>query len=116
MAATKRISIRLLRTLLPIWQEILRLQDWNIDLKVVNRMDEGEGYAIADSKYKMATIAIKLNNKWEAENILVHEMLHVAMSGFHDPIEEGSKEDTLLETFVDQTAKALVALRRKSAQ
>lgn len=114
--AAKRISIRLLRTLLPIWQEILRIQDWDIKLKVVATVDGGEGYAIADSKYKMATIAIKRHNKWEAEEILVHELLHVAMSGFHDPIKENSMEDINLETFVDKTAKTLVALRRKCAQ
>lgn len=116
MAATKRISIRLLRKLLPVWQEILRLQDWDIKLRVVPKLDQGEAYAQSDAKYKLASLVFRLRTDWDLEELLVHELLHVAMSGFDNRIQDGSTEDIFLETFVDKTAKAMVALRRKCAQ
>ena len=111
MAKLNRISIRELRRLLPIWQEILRIQDWDIKVEVAKKLDHGEAYCIPDAKYKMAQIVFKQYTSWETEDLLVHELMHVAMSGFDNSIADGSPEDTQLETFVDKTAKTLVRLR-----
>jgi hypothetical protein len=111
VAKLNRISIRELRRLLPIWQEILRIQDWDIKVEVVKDIPTfEEAYVNHDYIYKTAKITFRLYTTWETEQILVHELLHVAMSGFDGSIVDDSTEDILLETFVDHTAKALVRM------
>lgn len=111
-----------LETLLPIWQKILRLQDWDFKIKIVDDLKGALATSDCDRKYRQVLLKFcrytpdSSTPDDDPEDTLVHEMIHAAMCPFDFKIGYSSPEFDLVETFVDQTAKALVALRRKNAQ
>lgn len=110
-----------LETLCVTWQKILRLQDWSITVRLVERSElpDASGHADFLANNKRALIKVIKEEKYDedicmepydGELILVHEMLHIQ---FNDVDKEGSPA---YEAAIDLTASALVALRRANAR
>ena len=104
------------------WQQILRLQDWDIEIIYVKpcELDPHTGGQVirCDGK-KAARIKVLdpecydpcLIVKQDVEYTVVHELVHV-----HFAIFDGLKgaEDTLYEQGIHRLASSLLALKRKS--
>lgn len=103
------------------WQERLRLQDWDIVVRLVRKRDfaikDGvDGECEWESQNKIAIIRIldpidydpDCILEQDIERTLVHELLHLHFALFR---EEGIRE-TLLEQAICAISKTLVALAR----
>lgn len=105
------------------WQKILRLQDWNIIVKIVrergmNKPDR-EGEITIFHKAKEANIRLldpvdyppTCTQPQDMEAVLVHELLHIQFEFCID-----DEDNTAMEIAVELTAQALVNLKRKGIQ
>lgn len=117
---THSVKKQTLVKLLETWQKILRLQDWDIKLKVVTNLDGCLARCEPNPKYKTAVITFctktpgHLEDNSDLEITLVHELLHIHHSPVSFLIKEDSWEDWSAESMIDQLAHALVALHRDS--
>ena len=110
------------------WQKILRLQDWEIVLKISRHDDMGLDEVCGSSNWVLARgeAILKLLDPidyssdivfpQDQEVTLVHELLHLHYAPFSENFERGSLEHIALEKSIEVTAKALVALKRGDAQ
>jgi len=108
-----------LQTLCVQWQKTLRLQDWDVRLKLVRQREipEKQGECAWLVSKKQATVKIldsidySPNLEWlqDQETTLVHELIHL----HYAPIDhtEGLSEK-ILEQAVNSMALALVELKR----
>lgn len=120
---------------LRFWQELLRLQDWNIELRIVRQFTLDDPDTLAECEYylerKDAIIRIVIpedldrfedvylgNEARDYDITLVHELLHLHFAQFAPPEDEVVHEqviNTLSRAFVklyriagpEQTNKAL---------
>jgi hypothetical protein len=107
------------------WQEILRLQDWDIILRIARRddmgLDEVNGTCTWTLPRNEAIIKILDPIDYpndcifpqDQEVTLVHELLHLHYAPFSDQFTRDSLEYIGLERCIDVTAKTLVSLKRK---
>lgn len=102
------------------WQKRLRLQDWNITLKLVTYGDIEAAGCCSQDRYKNAVIKIARHGgtpeKWlvgtDYEETLVHELLHLYTEGFDRKLDENSAEERAMELMVERLSVALVNLKR----
>ena len=88
------VDVNRLEELINKWQDILRLRDWDIKLKIVETEWRKSGDIKIDMDDKKAVMLI--NNKPKSENLeelVVHELLHLKLWGM----------DQMLEGFIIQT-------------
>lgn len=124
----KHLTLIEARTLCEMWQKILRLQDWVVEVKIArgNGMDLGPMYlgsVTSNTKRKVALIKLLDPSDWNSDTMvpqdmevtLVHELLHLQCKGFDHLIKEDSLEDTGYEQMIILTSHALVYLRRAGA-
>ena len=104
---------------LRFWQELLRLQDWDIDISFAHHHDiDGFGHVFWTQEKKKATINITFPNEMEGmshkdpEKTLVHELLHLHFSTTCRR-KDGSFEDKIQDASIDQVAIALLKLYRR---
>ena len=120
-------SIVDLTTLLPKWQKILRLEDWDIHVKMVRHYELAGGENAGSCHYSVtlreATLQVMdpIDNSHEypedIEEVLVHELVHLVFSGI-DNGETGQIEGAsriFYEQAVEATARALIQLDRRAA-
>jgi hypothetical protein len=120
-----------LRKLCAIWQKRLRLQDWDVKASIKScdkmMMDQATGVCSPDLRTKTARIHVLAPHdfrcedwEYDAEQILVHELLHLHFAGcgfdLNDcPDEDDCEYDTRqLEQAIDLTAYALVNAYREA--
>ena len=109
-----------LEKLLAKWQRLLRLQDWNIQVRFVrgHEIDDCQARIKHNDNYKCAIVKLRDPQDWppgdwpeDSESDLVHELLHLHMSPF-----DGSKADTqeavCLEQAIECITQALVKVER----
>ena len=74
------------------WQDILRLRDWDIILRIVKSKWKRSGDIKIDLDDKKAVLLINHNPKCEKqeelEELVVHELLHVKLYGMDQMIED----------------------------
>lgn len=104
------------------WQDILKLNDWDIVVEV-GRPDElsepdREGEAFINLAKGEALIRLLDPNAmydfpfpYDMEKVLVHELLHLSCASF-EPEEDPLRHD-LWERMIEQTAKTMVEFQRK---
>lgn len=113
------------------WQTILRLQDWNIILKLVRRHDMGVQGAIGCSDYAIdhKDCFIELcapedlytyharfaGEETDYEITLVHELLHLHFAPFMADETKDAHSNTYQELAINTLARSLVHLDRKGA-
>lgn len=106
---------------LPEWQKILRLQDWDVGVKLVRARDMGEGNlgeVKTNSEHKRAEISLLdpvdhdpvRQISYDMEETLVHELLHLHFDPFL--AKDETSEATAQEQAINAMATALVTLKR----
>lgn len=94
------------------WQQRLRMADWDMSVSIVSS-DELRG-GIGDVDFDLAPRDAKIrildpndstDDRYDAEEILVHEMIHVIMARIED--------DPELEPVICQLAKSFVKAYRR---
>ena len=86
---TDGINKNNIQELLAKWQKILRLQDWDIELEVVDREWRKSGDVKIDLCNKQAVLLI--NSKPKCDNLnelIIHELLHIKLWGMDQMIED----------------------------
>ncbi len=111
------------------WQNILRLRDWDIIVRIVETKWRKSGDIKVDLEDKKAVLLINQNPKTceNVEELVIHELLHLKLYGMDQMIENllsavyGRKEDDakrefaytqfmiLLESTVEDLAKGYLA-------
>lgn len=121
------IDVNRLEKLIKKWQDVLRLRDWDIKLKIVETEWRKSGDIKIDMDDKKAVMLINDNPKsTNLEELVVHELLHLKLWGMDQMIEgfiiQTFGEDdndvkkefamtqffTLLESTVEDLAKGLL--------
>lgn len=121
------VNVNRLEELIKKWQDILRLRDWDIKLKIVEKEWRKSGDIKIDMDDKKAVMLINNNPKsTNLEELVVHELLHLKLWGMDQMIEgfivQTFGEDdndvkkefamtqffTLLESTVEDLAKAFL--------
>jgi hypothetical protein len=84
-----RINVADVQEYLTKWQHILRLRDWNVQLQIVETKWRKSGDIKIDLEDKKAVLLINQNPKSEnAEELVVHELLHLKLYGMDQMIED----------------------------
>ncbi len=118
------------------WQNILRLRDWDIRVRIVKTKWRKSGDIKIDLDDKKAVLLInhtpKCEKLEELEELIVHELLHVKLYGMDQMIEEllslvyGKKEGpkrefavtqfmVLLESTVEDLTKGYLAVTKSQS-
>lgn len=125
-----KVSEKEIGNYLEKWQDILRLRDWDILVKIVKTKWRKSGDIKVDLEDKKAVLLINQTPKCERleelEELVVHELLHLKLYGIDQMIEdllslvygkkESSKRDfaetqfmVLLESTVEDLTKGYLA-------
>ena len=71
------------------WQDILRLRDWDIVVKIVKKKWRKSGDIKIDMEDKKAVLLVNSKPKCDnLEELIVHELLHVKLYGMDQMIED----------------------------
>lgn len=91
---------------LPFWQNILRLEDWRVEVLITraSEMGDAEGLNYIHPEEMLSQIHLR---RGASEETLVHELLHLVFDG-DGPLRE---YDVLHERGINRVAGALVRLR-----
>ncbi|WP_066498182.1 hypothetical protein [Abyssisolibacter fermentans] len=82
------LNVSKLEELIDKWQDILRLRDWDIKLKIVDTEWRKSGDIKIDMDDKKAVMLINNNPKsTNLEELVVHELLHLKLWGMDQMIE-----------------------------
>ena len=108
------------------WQQVLRLQDWDVRCKFVRQREMTDSGCAGECRFqlekKQAVIYVidpidwPPNCAWpqDVEKTLVHELLHLHMAPFqpsHDTLEH-----VMMEQAIESIATGLVRLRRANSE
>lgn len=113
----KDVTFQTLNELVCKWQELLRLQDWDIYIAFVDKDTLDRGQVASSTVYMLRKKAylrfVHPDQFGEAslvpedlEQSVVHELLHIPLNAME------VANETLHEQFVDQMANLLVGLHR----
>lgn len=119
-----------LEALAESWQTALRLQDWDVEVKVVRLKELGKsknGDIFYDVRKKDALVrlldprdekAAGLRAPLDHEYTLVHELLHLHWAGLEGAVKDGPLLELIMEQGIHASANLMVQLLRamKSAQ
>ena len=96
------------------YSAILRIQDWNIKIKLVDRetIDNNDGSVKIDAYYKRATIMLPTSesmpvcndNPYNMLENLLHEMVHVVFFMANQKIPKDTLDYCLWESSIDRMA------------
>ena len=82
------VSIDKIQELIEKWQDILRLRDWDIRVRIVETEWRKSGDIKMDMDDKKAVILINNNPKsTNLEELVVHELLHLKLWGMDQMLE-----------------------------
>lgn len=82
------VDVNKLEKLINKWQEILRLRDWDIKLKIVDTEWRKSGDIKIDMDDRKAVMLINNNPKsTNLEELVVHELLHLKLWGLDQMLE-----------------------------
>ena len=102
------------KKLLSFWKKLLRLQDWEIEVKEMipdaEQEHVGEVAFVLERKYAQISLLSPQATDEDIEDTLVHELIHIHLAPFWP--EEDAQKVVLAEQAVDSLARAFVALRR----
>jgi len=106
------------------WQELLRLQDWDIDLQICRWRDMPSPYAVGSVKWRLSDkhVVVKIldpidigeGQSNDMEMTMVHELVHVMFAVGHNGIlDDDSMISDMIEQAVERVATALINLDRR---
>ena len=102
------------------WQRILRIEDWDLDVRIVHATELGNDTGLCERSAALRFARIRISEPsqlspstpWfhrDVEITLVHEMIHVLMP----PDRSDEAYSLCAEQGTDSLARALVALDRR---
>lgn len=95
------------------WQRILRLQNWEIDVRWMLKSDDhfecSNGYCVWSEQHKSAKIVISKESE-DIEQTVVHECLHLLLHG-NKPIERAMRGDLVGQEFAINTLASVLTSR-----
>lgn len=101
-----------LEKLLKLWQKRLRLQDWDIEIALVPKVEGVEGMSMVFGgtmcRPSMMEASVQILNNledYDTELTLVHELLHVVFGGMQPP---DGLFDHMFEVGVEKVARTLM--------
>lgn len=118
------MSEKELNALCGIWQRRLRLQDWDVKVRLVRERDLHNSNNQGECEWSISTKAAVVriidpvdyspDCAWpqDMERVLVHELLHLHFAPFS--AECGTAEDVAQEQAIHALSQALVELARRS--
>lgn len=119
MFSTQRLTEQQAWELLREWQEELRLQDWNIKLRITREIAPRHGYASICETKTCAYIrlldpvaALVEMEPLDMELALVHELLHVQLAAFMQR-EKKTHQDIIQEQAIHKLSLHLVRMKRE---
>jgi len=105
------------------WQEILRLQDWDVIIELVHHHElNGVIAAVSSNEYlKVARISLLRAEELRKEDMdmessLVHELLHVHTKDWEILNRKYEHSDVLQEQAIESLTKAIIKLNRKTVK
>lgn len=113
-----------LQRLTKFWQKVLRLQDWELEVRITRGRDmaddghQGECHYIQSLKQAKILIVDPIDypsEAWEPQDIertLCHELLHLHFAPFYSEKSEDDPERTAQEQAIEILARAYVNLKR----
>jgi hypothetical protein len=117
-----------LQARLEYWQACLRLQDWDIEVRLVRGATIGQGTSgelhtfrlkkralikiLREDDYEAALEGAVFDQPHDMEYTLVHELVHLALDACTVQFDPGTIQETAEEHAVHALASALVALDR----
>jgi len=112
------LTIDELEDLCAKYQKLLRIQDWNIDIKIVHPSELEEKNTLAHVHARLhsmyATIQFAdpevMKDVGNMHQTLIHELLHVVFHGLEPSTENAKIYDSLWESGIDRTANAIYQL------
>ena len=117
------LDIEQLAELCDYWQDILRLQDWDIHLRVARQTEMGMENAQGACSYQMCsgTAFISIldpidyvgNLPQDMEHTLVHELIHLHFATFDETVDYERPEGMYLERAIERITEALLFMRRE---
>jgi hypothetical protein len=108
-----------------LWQKRLLLRDWAIEASLVRASDFGDfdQMGLCEFYFQTCKAVISIldpidyhpsfHHPYDAEWILVHEMLHVVLARLSNGMPEGSAPEDDLEVTINKLTEALVRAYRK---
>ncbi len=97
------------------WQEILKISDWDVEIKFDKPRDMPDGIIglcrpMTTQKYARVSILhpTDMDPSEDFETVLVHELLHIVFHGELIGIPRKGVESVLFEQAIQATAEALV--------
>lgn len=107
------------------WKDVLNLKHWDIKAEYAPSYEMGRYVGEVNHHEKIYTARIKIKYEkdynptnfepYDAELVLVHELIHVLFCMFSDYAQENEERGIEYERAVEMTARALVNLRRNKA-
>jgi hypothetical protein len=83
------VDVKKLENLMNKWQGILRLRDWDLSLRIVEKEWRKSGDIKIDTSNKKAVMLINNNPTCtNMEELVVHELLHLKLWGMDQMIED----------------------------
>lgn len=118
------IDLEEMQRLCQEWQNVLRLEHWDVALSIVRRadMDLVDCQGSCNWTQSTALAVIKLLDPvdyptspfpYDMELVLVHELLHLHFCPFDDCTDVNDLKDIMLERAIEHIARALVDTKRK---
>jgi len=95
------------------WQKLLRLEDWDIEVRLKTEINsKGWLGCVAQQPFKWAAIITLKSDKSddEIESTLVHEMVHIVLSGLAYLVDNEMKINLVEEQAVHKLATCLMLL------
>ena len=84
-----KVTRHQIETLLNKWQAILRLQDWDIKIKIIRTKWRKSGDIKIDMEDKLAVLMVNHTPKCEnLEELVLHELIHLKLWGMDQMIDD----------------------------
>lgn len=117
------MTIEELRERCTVWQERLRLQDWDVDLRVVRQWEVPNSFGTCSTHREKRHALIKVldtvddgdpadTEEYEPERTLIHELLHLHFDPF--AAKDGTPAEIAQHQAIYALSCALLALDRKA--
>ena len=104
------MNLRELKKLLPFWQNILNLPEWNIIVRWGTHKELGDCVGRNYFSPEELSSLILIDRKGdEIESTLVHELLHLVFDG-HKNVDMIDQYDPMQERALNRTAAAMLKL------
>lgn len=124
----ERWTPQLMLDLATEWQHVLRLDDWDIEVSILDAYDMGAAFGrcrrvLEQKQYALIELLdpaayeydVDDTEGYDPELTIIHELLHIFTARIlAQPTKRGTSYDIVAEQLAHQVSRALVALKRET--